>query len=297
MTVDMMPIIGLILHFRTPEQTLVCLRSLMTEGIRRVVVVDNSEDGGRSLNVMKEGLAESARLGMEIGLVEPRVNLGFAAGVREGLSSIGYGAAGHVLLINSDAKLEAGSVQRMRQRLDEAGVVAPMAKEDDRAEPASPIVFYHRLAALYLRRPHRYAHAYPSGTCLLIRNDVLSPELFDRDFFFYGEDVELGYSLAQRRIRFTGCEEAFVIHAGSASAGNGSMFYEYHMNRAHWLLARKLARNPFEYAMFCFMRGITLPARALVRSIRLRSLIPWRGLMGAIQDVARGTCRTFTPAP
>ncbi|OZB61409.1 MAG: hypothetical protein B7X31_10755, partial [Thiomonas sp. 13-66-29] len=135
----------------------------------------------------------------------------------------------------------------------------------------------------------------PSGCCLLIRADQVRPDLFDKDFFFYGEDVMLGFDLARRGVSVAECKEATVIHAGSASAKNGSMFYEYHMVRAHWLLARKLARNGFERNLFVAARCVTMPLRACVRSVRGRSLTPWRGLFAATADVLRGRCRSFTP--
>jgi hypothetical protein len=73
------------------------------------------------------------------------------------------------------------------------------------------------------------------------------------------------------------------------------MFYEYHINRSHWLLARKLARNPLERFVFVAARCITLPLRALIRSLRFRSLMAWRGLFAATADVLRGRCQSFTP--
>lgn len=292
---DMTAVIGLVLHFRTPERTLSCLRSLMEEGVRRVVIVDNSQDDGRSLASMHEGLERLRDLGVDATLVTPTKNLGFAAGVHRGLASIGQAAGKHALLINSDARLEPGALRRMLPRLQDAGVIAPYAKSSEAAEPVSPIVFYHPMLALYLKNPRRYTVTYPSGTCLLVRNDCVHPDLFDREFFFYGEDVMLGSALARRGVSFSECQDAFVIHAGSASARNGSMFYEYHMNRAHWLLARKLARHTAERLMFVFARCLMLPLRALVRSLRFRSLTPWRGLCAATGDVLRGRFRSFTP--
>ena len=292
---DMTAVIGLVLHFRTPVRTLSCLRSLMEEGVRRVVIVDNSQDGGRSLASMHEGLEHLRDLGMDATLATPTENLGFAAGVHRGLASIRQAAGKHTLLINSDARLEPGALRRMLPRLQDAGIIAPYAKSGDAAEPASPIVFYHPLLALYLQNPQRCTIAYPSGTCLLVRNDCVHPDLFDRDFFFYGEDVILGFALARSRVSFFGCQDAVVIHAGSASARNGSMFYEYHMNRAHWLLARKLAKNRFETAAFLAARCVTLPLRATIRCMRFRSLAAWKGLLAATFDVVRGRCRSFTP--
>jgi GT2 family glycosyltransferase len=288
-------VIGLVLHFRTPDRTLACLHSLANEGIRQTVLVDNSEDGGQSIQAMQAGLARLADAGLRVDVLQPGRNLGFAAGVGLGLEHVTRNQRAPVLLINSDAMLERGALAAMINSLRDAACVALAARSSPEAPPSSSIVFYQRLLALYLRRSSVGALRYPSGCCLLIRADQVRPDLFDQDFFFYGEDVMLGFDLARRGVSVAECRDAAVIHAGSASAKNGSMFYEYHMVRAHWLLARKLARNGFERSLFVATRCLTLPLRACVRSVRGRSLTPWHGLFAATADVIRGRCRSFTP--
>ncbi|TAN08380.1 MAG: glycosyltransferase family 2 protein [Rhodanobacteraceae bacterium] len=287
--------VGLVLHFRTPAQTIACLHSLAEEGVQRIVVVDNSEDNGRSVACMGEALDVLQQAGTDIKVLTPDVNLGFARGVHEGVSDIVAQGGAHVLLINSDARLRPGALRQMLQALRDSAVIAPRVTSAQGAADRTPIVYYFKLAALYLRRPYFGSVRYPSGTCLLIRQDILAGDLFDLDFFFYGEDVKLGFDLARRGIRFSECVSATVVHDGSASAKNGSMFYEYHMNRAHWLLARKLARNPFEHIVFVCVRCITLPLRATIRCARFRSFVPWIGLCAASVDVLRGRGRSFTP--
>ena len=288
-------VVGLVLHFRTPERTLTCLRSLADDGIGEVVLVDNSEDAGRSIEAMQSGLARLADAGLRVEVLQPARNLGFAAGVGMGLEHVSRNQRASVLLLNSDAMLERGALAAMINSLRDAACIALPARSSSGASPSPSIVFYQRLLALYLRRSSAGALRYPSGCCLLIRADQVRPDLFDKDFFFYGEDVMLGFDLARRGVSVAECKEATVIHAGSASAKNGSMFYEYHMVRAHWLLARKLARNGFERNLFVAARCVTMPLRACVRSVRGRSLTPWRGLFAATADVLRGRCRSFTP--
>ena len=288
-------VVGLVLHFRTPERTLACLRSLAGEGICEAVLVDNSEDAGQSVQAMQPGLACLADAGLRVEVLQPARNLGFAAGVGLGLEHVSRNLRAPVLLINSDATLERGALAAMINSLRDAACVAVSARSGPEAPPSSSLVFYQRLLALYLRRSSVGALKYPSGCCLLIAADQVRPDLFDTDFFFYGEDVMLGCNLARRGVSVAECMDAAVIHAGSASAKNGSMFYEYHMVRAHWLLACKLARNGFEQALFVAARCLTLPLRASVRSVRSRSLTAWHGFFAATADVIRGRCRSFTP--
>lgn len=287
--------VGLVLHFRTPGQTLACLQSLADEGIGKVVLVDNSEDAGLSIKAMLSGLARLTDAGLQVEVLQPGRNLGFAAGVGMGLEYVSRIHGAPVLLINSDATLEPGALTAMRGLLPQHGLVVPRLARQSRQPEASAFAYYQRFAALILRSPKPGTVAHPSGCCLLIHGAQVRPDLFDADFFFYGEDVMLGFDLARRGVNVVECMDATAIHAGSGSAKNGSMFYEYHMVRAHWLLARKLAQNGFEQALFVAVRCLTLPMRAFVRSARSGSLTPWRGLFAATADVLRGRCRSFTP--
>lgn len=289
-------IVALVLHFRTPQATSACLDALHAEGVLRAVVVDNSEDGGRSVMAMATGIARLEAAGFVMEWLSPERNLGFAAGVNLGLRHIRSRRHCPVLLINSDARLVAGAMQRLVGGLCDAPLAVPTVVEDGPRHMTRPLMgYYQRAFALYLRHAHAGAVEYPSGCCLLLGADNDYEGLFDEDFFFYGEDVMLGANLARRGLRATWVRDAFVWHATSTSARNGSLFYEYHMVRGHWLLARKLARNRWEHLLFLLARGSTLPARALIRSVRSCSLRPWIGLWMATMDLLRNSSRDMTP--
>lgn len=290
------PITGLVLHFRTPDKTISCLRSQQFEGVQSAVIVDNSEDGGHSLGLMRRELDALRASGFDIDILSPGRNLGFAAGVNYGLAQLVTRQPTHVLLINSDARLTPGALAHMRLALNSAPIVAPRIAQGNQP-PSSPFAYYDRLFGFITPTAKAMPIRYASGCCLLVRRDEVRSPLFDQDFFFYGEDVMLSFSCGRRSCLELECADAIVAHATSSSAKNGSMFYEYHMNRSHWLLAKKLARNPLELCIFVAARCLTLPLRAIVRSIRFRSLVACKGLAVASTDVVRGQCRSFTPPP
>lgn len=295
MSVDATPVVGLTLHFRTPVQTLSCLHSLHAEGIRHAVVVDNSEDGGKSLATMQAHLSQLKASGLKIEVVTSERNLGFAQGVNAGLTRAVATRASSVLLINSDARLERGALAALVQGLSNAQVSIPLVRPRPGAPAASLFGHYQRMFALVLRKHQPGCLSYPSGCCLLLRAETAVSPLFDQDFFFYGEDVMLGCNLRARGVDVVECPSAVILHAGSGSAQNGSLFYEYHLNRGHWLLARKLAENRFEMVVFLAARCVTLPLRATVRSMQFRSWVAWKGLIAATFDAVRGRRRSFTP--
>lgn len=291
---DTTPITGLVLHFRTPEKTLACLRSQQKEGIHHAVVVDNSEDGGQSIAAMQEGIDLLRNAGLDVKVLNPGRNLGFASGANAGLAHIAAKLHSHVLLINSDAWLATGALEHMRNALQSAPIIAPRIAQGSQ-QPTSAFAYYDRLFGLITNTPKIMPLRHASGCCLLLHAEQVRKPLFDQDFFFYGEDAMLGLTTAQNRIVEQDCSQAIVMHATSSSSKNGSIFYEYHMSRAHWLLAHKLARNPLEKFMFIAARCFTLPLRALVRSLRFRSMVAWKGLFLATFDVLTGRCRSFTP--
>lgn len=292
--INSLPITGLVLHFRTPEKTIACLCAQQKAGLQRVIIVDNSEDNGASIAAMQPELELLRNNGLAVEVQNSKHNLGFAAGVNLGLKKISDGAASHVLLINSDAQLLPDTIEHMRIDLNNAPIVAPLIAQSNQP-PSSPFYYYDRLFGLITNKPKLAPQRYASGCCLLIHNSLCQTPLFDQDFFFYGEDVMLGYTSEHQNITQKECSQAIVLHATSSSAKNGSLFYEYHMNRAHWLLAKKLARNPLEQFLFVAARCVTLPLRAVIRSTRFRSFLAWKGLALATTDVICGRCRSFTP--
>lgn len=289
-------VVGLVLHFRTEKQTMDCVRSLFDEGVRIVVIVDNSEDEGRSVARMRPALERLSEIGLVFEIVSCGRNLGFARGVNAGLMRVSAYRADAVLLINSDARLEPGSLVSLLRALDRAPLAIPRVRGAVGTVAGSLSGRYHRALGLQFGpgSSTRCVH-YPSGCCLMIRADMARAPLLDEDFFFYGEDVQLGHQLSSKGIGFAECSEAVVIHAGAGSARNGSPFYEYHINRGHWLLAAKLAGGPLERALYIALRCVTLPLRASIRCVRFRSLTPWRGLVAASTDLIKGRRRDLTP--
>lgn len=262
------------------------------EAIPRVMIVDNSEDSGESLQVLLKRI--DARK-IEVSVCEPGRNLGFAAGVNRGLAEIRlrHGRA-CVLIINSDARLQKNAHTKLREALqNQACLAAPRICIGKGKFIDS--VHYHRASGLLLRGNWLGSHEYLSGCCMLLAPLLAAAPLFDEDFFFYGEDAELGWRLKHDHVSQRKVPEAIVEHDASTGSRNGSLFYEYHTVRAHWLLARKLASSRVEFASNLIGRALSLPLRAMLRSIRQRSKIPLTAGFMATIDLLRGDFRALTP--
>jgi GT2 family glycosyltransferase len=287
--------VGLLLHFRDDATTAQCVLSLAKEGIRDVVVVDNSEDRGASLVRLRAQLAIEAAPVMHY--VEPGRNLGFGSGVNAGLALIERNLGGrHVLLINNDATLAPGTAAVLEHAVSEHSRAIAAPRIDGPTGLVDARVYYrHVSGTISVTGPGLKGHALLGGACLMLHASLCHAPLFDEAFFFYGDDIELGHRMGALGVPLLDVREGTVIHEGSASSTNGSLFYEYHMARAHLLLVSKLGYRGLARATLLATRGVTLTARASVRSLRYRSLRPFRGLLMATTDLARGRLRTLTP--
>ena len=270
------PIIGLTLHYRHAALTDRCVRSLLADGADAVLVWDNTGDGGESAKGITVCQEQPDRVVLEIS----PANLGFAAGVNRGIEAIlARWPQAWVFLLNNDAEVLPGAVSTLSEALaahSSAVVAFPLIDQGDRFSGAT---YYQRHFGLLSSRPLPASVMHPSGCALMIAPERIGLPLFDEDFFMYGEDVMLGARLGPQRMVHV--PKVLVRHAGNAGSGQGSAFYEERMVAAHWLLARKLAKNRLELGLYLLGRALSLSARALLRALRQRSLIPltalWRG--------------------
>ena len=264
------------IHFRKPELTARCVDSLLADGWNPILVWDNSEDEGHSLQALAARYAGEPR----VQLVANPANLGFGKGMNAALAELGRrGDAGPVLLVNNDAEALPGMRAALLAALphDSAvpALVAPRILQDGQVQGW---LYYQRWLALVTRRPLPGSIAYLSGCCLLVRRADHAAPLFDEDFFMYGEDVELSWRWRNQGGALVLLEDAWLHHAGSASSGQASAAYERFLVGSHWLLARKLADGPVQAVLMRLLRIPSLTLRAALRSWRYRSWIPLRSL-------------------
>jgi len=286
--------IAVLLHFRSVDLTRRCVASLDAQGVDAVYIVDNSEDAGLSLSALQQSLPAGR---IRVRYLEPGINLGFARGVNIAVAAIASeGPDVDLLLINSDATLAPGTVDHLRRAVvGETAVIAAPSIDGPTGLVPARTYYRHLSGAITPVGPGWLGHALLGGACLMVHRSLVRAPLFDESFFFYGDDIEMGYRMTKNGVILVDVPEGIVIHQGSGSSGNGSLFYEYHMSRAHLLLVGKLGyARPARLALLAG-RMVSLVLRAGVRSLRYRSARPWKGLAMAVFDVSRGRYRTLTP--
>jgi len=277
-----MKICAIVLNYRNAARTAACMSSLIGQGLHTVLVIDNSDDteAAEELAAMVDKQFDHADYNLR--LLNPGSNLGFAQGINFGLNNVASLNFDAYLLINNDAIAMPSMVSRLAAALSDsdAEMVAPIVV-DVKGQPL-PMLWYQRYFGLQTAFPLLGSFPYLSGCCLLVRREMLREgKLLDEDFFMYGEDTLLGWRLACNEMELLRLNDACVRHEGEGSSRRGKLFYEYHMARAHILLAKKTWHHPLEIPVMLAGKSVALILRAFWRSMRFGNVIPLKAFFMA----------------
>jgi GT2 family glycosyltransferase len=222
-----------IVDWNEPEVTLEAVESVIGQGLPsiEIVVVDNGSE--RTLAGHPAAVLDGVRV---LRLPE---NVGFAGGANAGMAA----SRGEVLvLLNNDARLEAGALAALIAPLHEPGVGAVTAlillhdseSEETLVNSTGGEVTRSgngrdrdwRVPLGELRRTAGEASAFSGGAVALSRvaiEDAGGP--FDERLFMYYEDTELSWRLRRRAWSIRFAPDALVRHRHAHSSRAGSDFF------------------------------------------------------------------------
>jgi GT2 family glycosyltransferase len=236
-----------IVNYNTLDHLRACLASVQAETPDEIVVVDNASN---------DGSAEMVRADYpNVTLYANRVNRGYGAAANQALAG---SRAPYALLLNSDTRLTPGTLQALRQYLDQhaaAAIVGPRLVHPNGELQAScypfptPInVFLEQttldqllgrvplLRSLSLRTwRHTRSRVVPYvvGAALAIRR-VAFEEVggFDETIFMYSEEADLSYRLNQAGWQTHFAPVATVVHVEAASTAQrrAEMLYRLYIS-------------------------------------------------------------------
>lgn len=246
------------------------LASLATEGVSRVIVVDNSTTGATPNDLTAASPVE---------VVRQRSNTGFGGGVNAGVRRA---SSELVLVSNPDVVVAPGTVRRLVAELaadERLAIVAPRLLEADgtihqsaRAFPTitgSAIQAFAgllrpggRLSTAYRRRNWDASESrtvdWVSGAFFLVRKSAFEEVGgFDESYFMYVEEVDLCWRLkgAGWKVRYV--PEAQVVHSGGASAAAHPYAMALSQHRSLWRFARRTARKNERLLLPLVAAGLT----------------------------------------
>jgi N-acetylglucosaminyl-diphospho-decaprenol L-rhamnosyltransferase len=246
-----------------------------------IVVVDNASSDGSS--------QIAARHRPPLQIVGNSANMGFAHACNQGLRAT---TAPHVLFLNPDAEVTAGSVEVLVAALDshpDVGAVGPLTRHADgtiqvSTGPDLTPWAERRQRSLVRRVRHReprgvieasarhaveHEPAWVSGSCLMARREALEAVGgFDESFFLYEEDADLCRRLREAgwRVLFTPAAEIRHLLGRSMARAPRRARLEYH--RSHLLYYEK--------------------HNGLLDRTTLRALLLGRALLGLLRGAVSG---------
>lgn len=229
----MSPVDVVVVGYRCRDLLLSCCAALAQAGDVRVIVVDNASG---------DGSGEAVRAAFpSVKVIENSHNEGFARAVNRGAAC---GDGDSVLLLNPDARIDRGSLERLARTLaDDAtiGAIGPrihapdgaLELSVDRTMSLGNDVWIRLLELLYagghgpaaplVRRTYARARDVRSlsAACLLARRAALQQVGgLDERFFLYAEDVDLCLRLRRAgwRLRYEPAAEATHVRGVSGRA-------------------------------------------------------------------------------
>ncbi len=199
----------------------------------------------------------------EVGLIENRVNVGYAKAANQGIKAC---SGKYVVVSNTDIYILGNALEKLMEYLDahpDTGIVGPKVYDNPgktsvqsscRSFPSIQTALFNRyslLTKLFPRNPwsKRYLmsnwnHDEPmevdwvSGCFFIARRDALeNVNSFDEDFFMYNEDVDLCYRIKKAGWKVAYCSYAEIAHKIGASRINSRAVRERH--RGMWLFYSK----------------------------------------------------------
>jgi GT2 family glycosyltransferase/O-antigen/teichoic acid export membrane protein len=280
---------ALIISHNTAPDLRACLESLPAHVPGRVMVVDNASSDG-SPELVKAHFPH-------VLLVESPSNRGYGAAANLGAAACD---SRYILLLNSDTRLEAGTLERLAEYMDHhprAAVAGPRLLNPDGSPQASR--FHFPTPGRLLQREtslQRLVPAFPQeagpvpwvlGAALMIRREAFEAVGgFDEDFFLYYEEVDLCLRLRQAGWEIHYAPVVDVIHTGGASTSQqpGGMTRQLYASLERFY--RKHYRSPLGMRMTQLRLVITY---LMLRNIVRDRLLTRRGERGAEHGAGRET--------
>ena len=275
----------IIVHYKTRELTLQCLRSIREFSPRvshEILLIDNGSQDGIGEKVMEEF--------PEVRLIETGRNDGFSQANNLGMVN----ARGHyLLLLNSDTKILEPVFDRLVQYMDsrpEVGCIGPQHVGSDGRHQVSygkfPDLFTeilrkivdYRIALndLNIRGHLRELCSFEqevdwlSGSCLLLRRETLRQAgLLDESFFMYFEDMDLCKRIQARGWKIVFCPMSKILHYSGQSVKENMLagLVAYRQSQIYFARKHFGRRGDYIVRIALFLKFVAIAAQAFLEFV------------------------------
>jgi len=235
-----------------------CIQSILDSKTRRsyeIIVVDNHSSDGSADRIRE--------LFSEVVLIENKENVGFSRANNMGFK---HASGKYILILNPDTVLQENTIEKSLDFYEQADNIGALGvrmidgsgkflRESKRGFP-SPWTSFCKISGIYRFFPNsRFFNDYYqghidemqtapvdilTGAFMLVRKDILDQAGgFDEDYFMYGEDIDLSYSIAELGYQNFYYPETTIIHYKGESTKKGSLNYVKVFYQAMIIFAKK----------------------------------------------------------
>ena len=282
-----MKICGIVLNYFGQKDTITCVQALVNQNeLKKIIIVENS------VNITELGALKNIfKNDMQVEILAPSQNLGFSGGVNLAVNYALDSDFDAFLLLNNDTLVPSNTIKYLANSLidNRFDIVAPIIYcYPEKHKVWTKGFYYNRFSGLITQRDISFIPGtifYLSGCCVLIHSRVFQDVgLLDTSFFMYGEDVEFCFRAVQKGFRIGIVDKAYIYHKGNVSSQFNSLFYEYHINRCHFLLCNDLSKNKIEQRLSFVIKIFNLAMRALLRTLKYKNTNAISGYKQALLD-------------
>jgi len=267
-----------ILHWRGPELTAACLKSLETLTYKnyKTLVVDNGSENNDGASLAKQF--------PWIEVLPLAENFGFAGGNNRGMeTAIGEGAD-FIWLLNNDTTVSPSSLTTLveaAQKFPGAGVLGAMVAEDLRGGKTvggyGIIDFTHGKTKVTMPKTDSPTECqWMQGSNFLLSTQALKQVgLFDERYFLYFEDTDLCYRMTKSGWKCLLVPGALIAHIGNASTQD---------RRRHWRSYYYIRNRFLFFATYLNGMNKVVPQFFMLAHLARHTLaLPFRGENGRCQ--------------
>jgi hypothetical protein len=244
-----------ILNWNGVRDTRDCLASLkkISYPNYEVIVVDNHSKGDDIAILQRE-------YGSYIRIIQNSENLGFAGGNNVGIGLVlRESRSEYIMLLNNDTTVKYDFLEHLVKRARVGGDLGVIGPEIRSYQDMGLVQSRGGILSLYtgwrqvggslhpsrFKDQNKFTLKYYSGSALMIPTAVLKQVgAFDEQYFYYTEDVDLGYRIYLAGYKIVCVSEAIIYHKEAMSVGgnvrnpltayyetrNGIMFIRKHGN-------------------------------------------------------------------
>jgi GT2 family glycosyltransferase len=240
-----------VLHYRHPEDTKECIRSIQKSSYEKVeiILVNNSEDNLDEL------------ISKNLELIETGQNLGYTGGNNVGIKKALENNSDFIFILNPDTTVDVSTIKNLVEAATQEGIYGPKIhfKNGKEIWYAGGVLDTKNVLGTHRGMDEKDNGQYDkevetdfvTGAAFFATKEVFKKVgFFDDSYFLYMEDVDFCFRAKQAGYKIMYIPEAVVYHKNARSTGLGSQIQDYYLTRNRLLFASKFLSFRTRFALF-----------------------------------------------